>query len=96
MELALILALAAMAAPTIDISSACHGREKTLSGNEHASAYRDCVQAEQAALGELHQKWAQFPDSAKQPCAALAKTFDSYVELLVCIEIRAGKGPEAK
>jgi hypothetical protein len=76
--------------PTIDLSAACHGQEKGLPTEAKASAYHDCMQAEQQALGDLRQKWAGFPAAAKQPCAALAQTFDSYVELLVCIEIRAG------
>jgi hypothetical protein len=50
------------------------------------------MQAERGAQAELNKKWSSFPTSAKQPCAALAQTFDSYVELLVCIEIRAGAG----
>jgi len=95
MALSLILALAAMV-PTIDASSACHGEEKALPKDERASAYHDCMLAEQQALGELRQKWTQFSAPAKRPCADLAHTFDSYVELLVCIEIRDGKGIATK
>jgi len=88
---ALLLALAALA-PTIDLPRACHGQEKGLPNEQRASAYNACMQAEQAALTELNKKWSSFPAAARQPCAALAKIFDSYVELLVCIEIRTGNG----
>src|SRR5580698_6287947 len=86
---ALFLALAALA-PTIDMPSACHGEEKGLPSDQRASTYNICMQAEQAAQAELNKKWSRFPASAKRPCADLAQIFDSYVELLVCIEIRAG------
>jgi hypothetical protein len=96
---ALLLALAASLAPGIDMSSACHGEEKGLPSDQRASTYNTCMQAQQSALTELNTKWSSFPAAAKQPCAALAQTFDSYVELLVCIQIRAGSGlaslPEA-
>ena len=87
---ALLLALAALA--PINLSSACHGEEKGLPNDQRAGAYNSCMQAEQAALSELNKKWSAFPTSAKQPCADLTQIFDSYVELLVCIEIRAGSG----
>jgi hypothetical protein len=86
---AIFLALT-IALPTIDMPGACRGEERGLPKDQYASAYKDCIQAEQAALTELRQKWAQFPSSAKAPCAALAQTFDSYVEELVCVQIRAG------
>jgi hypothetical protein len=91
---ALLLVLAALT-PNIDISSACHGQEKGLPSDQRASAYNVCMQAERAAQTELNAKWPSFPAAAKQPCAALAQTFDSYVELLVCIQIRAGNGLES-
>ena len=94
-----VLVVLAALAPTIDMSSACHGEEKGLPSDQRASTYNICMQAEQAAQAELNKKWSSFPAAAKQPCVALARTFDSYVELLVCIEIRAGNGlaslPEA-
>ena len=74
------------------LSSSCHGEEKGLPKDQRASTYNICMQAERGAQAELNKKWSSFPTSAKQPCAALAQTFDSYVELLVCIEIRAGAG----
>jgi hypothetical protein len=74
------------------MSRACHGEETTLPSDQRATAYNACMQAQQTALTELNKKWAQFPAAAKQPCAMLARTFDSYVELLVCIQIRAGNG----
>ena len=92
---ALLLALAA-SLPTIGITSACREQARGLPSDQRARAYNACMQAEQAALTELHQKWAQFPVAAKRPCAALAQTFNSYVELLVCVEIRAGGvGPQS-
>jgi hypothetical protein len=87
----LVLAVAALA-PTINMSSSCHGEEKGLPKDQRASTYNICMQAEQGAQAELNKKWSSFPISARRPCAALAQTFDSYVELLVCIEIRAGTG----
>ena len=87
----LVLAVAALA-PTINMSSSCHGQEKGLPKDQRASTYNICMQAEQGAQAELNKKWSSFPTSARRPCAALAQTFDSYVELLVCIEIRAGSG----
>jgi hypothetical protein len=87
----LVLAVAALA-PTINMTSSCHGEQKGLPKDQRASTYNICMQAEQGAQAELNKKWSSFPASARRPCAALAQTFDSYVELLVCIEIRAGTG----
>ena len=86
---AILLLLAAMV-PPIDLPSACHGQEKALPQAQRQNAYRDCMQAEQTALTSLQQNWTKFPAAARRPSADLAQTFDSYVELLVCIEIRAG------
>jgi hypothetical protein len=85
-----VLVLLAALAPTIDMSSACHGEQKGLPSDQRASTYNTCIQAEQSAQSELNKKWSSFPAAARQPCVALARTFASYVELLVCIEIRAG------
>jgi hypothetical protein len=85
-----VLVVLAALAPTINMSSACHGEQKGLPSDQRASTYNTCIQAEQSAQTELNKKWSSFPAAAKQPCVALAGTFDSYVELLVCIEIRAG------
>ena len=86
-----LLALAAFV-QTLNLSEVCRGRETILPKKEQAAAYDDCMRAEQAALHDLRQKWAQFPASARQPCASLAPLFESYVETLTCIEIRAGGG----
>ena len=85
-----VLVVLAALVPTIDMSSACHGEQKGLPSDQRASTYNTCIQAEQSAQTELNKKWSSFPAAAKQPCVALARTFASYVELLVCIEIRAG------
>ncbi len=90
---ALLLALVA-SLPTLDIAGACRAQAKGLRSDQRASAYNACMQSEQAALTELRQKWAQFPATAKRPCAALARTFNSYVETLVCVQIRVGVGPQ--
>jgi len=94
MALVLVMLLAA-SLPSIDITSACHVQERGLPTDQRGAAYKDCVQVEQAAAGELRTKWTQFPATARQPCADLAPTFDSYVELLTCVEIRTGSGPQA-
>ena len=88
---ALVLALAALA-PTINMSNTCHGEERGLPKDQRASTYNICMNAEQGAQAELNKRWSSFPASARRPCAALAHTFESYIELLVCIEIRAGSG----
>jgi hypothetical protein len=85
-----VLVVLAALAPTIDMSNTCHGEQKGLPSDQRASTYNTCMQAEQSARTELDKKWAGFPAAAKRPCLGLAGTFDSYVELLVCIEIRAG------
>ena len=87
----LVLAVAALA-PTINMSSSCHGQEKGLPKDQRASTYNICMNAEQGAQAELNKRWSSFPASARRPCAALAHTFESYIEVLVCIEIRAGSG----
>jgi hypothetical protein len=88
----LVLVVLAALAPTMNMSSTCHGEEKGLPSDQRASTYNTCTQAEQAAQTELNKKWSHFPAAAKQPCVALAGIFDSYVELLACIEIRVGSG----
>jgi hypothetical protein len=85
-----VLVVLAALAPTINMSTTCHGEQKGLPSDQRASTYNTCMQAEQSARTELDKKWSSFPGAAKQPCVALAGTFASYVELLVCIEIRAG------
>jgi len=85
-----VLVVLAALVPTINIENACHGELKGLPSDQRASTYNTCIQAEQSARSELDKKWSSFPVAAKQPCVALAGTFASYVELLVCIEIRAG------
>ena len=61
---ALVLALAALA-PTINMSSSCHGEEKGLPKDQRASTYNICMQAEQAAQAELNKKWSSFPTAAR-------------------------------
>jgi hypothetical protein len=85
---ALLLALAATFVPMIDMQRSCHGEERGLPSEEHASAYHTCMCAEQCALKQLKGRWSTFPAAARRPCAALAHEFDNYVELLVCIEVR--------
>ncbi len=75
--------------PTLHIEATCRGEEKRLPADQQSVAYKSCLQDEQDARKALDAKWTQIPVVDRTNCTELGRMFESYVELKVCIEIRA-------
>jgi collagen triple helix repeat protein len=72
--------------PSFDIRSSCRGAEDVLSGSPG-----NCLADEETARSELAKGWTQYPSAEKGRCTELSgmKGFQSYVELLTCLEMAA-------
>jgi hypothetical protein len=70
--------------PTFDIATSCRGATDLL-----ASAPGTCLADEEAARDELAKGWMRFPAVEKARCTELSgmRGFQSYVELLTCLEM---------
>jgi hypothetical protein len=89
-KLLYLLALASYA-PTIDVHRSCRGAESAALPEERAGAHQRCVRDEQTAREQLSEIWSRIPIESRQLCTDLAMgTSPSYVELLTCLEMRAG------
>jgi hypothetical protein len=86
----IVMAALAGALPTMDLHSICRGEQLGVPADRQTRVYQDCLRDEQAARDQLTQKWAQFPAAARGACAELGQLVFSYVEVLVCIEIKIG------
>jgi hypothetical protein len=87
-----VVFLVAVAAsmPTMDLPAVCRGERTGIAADQQASAYQGCLHDEQAAQAELRQNWTAYPAAARENCAQLGGIIGSYVEMLVCIEIKTG------
>jgi hypothetical protein len=67
--------------PNFDLATSCRD----------ASAGSTCVADEQAARAELAKGWSTYPSAERARCSALAGMpgFQSYVELLTCLDMAA-------
>jgi hypothetical protein len=90
----IIIALAAASQiPTLDIPAGC--RPETAM-QDQTTDYQDCMKDEQATQERLAKEWASYPAAAKSECTRNPSTLiNSYVELLVCIEMQTWKSDPA-
>ena len=75
---------AAGGVPNFDIRSSCRDAENAVSGSPS-----NCLADEESARGELAKSWGRYPSKERTRCAELSgmKGFESYVELLTCLEM---------
>jgi hypothetical protein len=66
-----------------------------IATDQQASVYQGCLHDEQAAQAELQQNWTAYPAATRENCAQLGGIVGSYVEVLVCIEIKTGNAAAA-
>jgi hypothetical protein len=86
----LVLTALAASAPMIDLPTICRSEQLGVAADRQARVYQDCIHDEQAARDELLQNWTQYPVATRATCAELGQLVVSYVEVLVCIEIKNG------
>jgi hypothetical protein len=86
----LLLAVLAGSVPTLDLPSICRGEQSGIPLDRQARVYQDCIHDEQTARDELQRQWSQFPAAARGACAEMGRLVLSYVEVLICIEIKTG------
>jgi hypothetical protein len=81
--------LAADAVPEFKIESCSAAEEMSGSAARNVQA---CLQDEQTAKDTLRQNWSSFDRSQRNHCQLLMKAGGkpSYVELLTCLEMKAG------
>jgi hypothetical protein len=72
--------------PNFDIASSCRGASDVITGTPGT-----CMADEEGAHGELAKRWTQFAAAERTHCTELSsmKGFQSYVELLTCLEMAA-------
>lgn len=92
-----VVFLVAIAAsmPTMDLQAICRGERAGIATDQQASVYQGCLHDEQAAQAELQQNWTAYPAATRENCAQLGGIVGSYVEVLVCIEIKTGNAAAA-
>src|SRR5579872_722962 len=84
----LVMTALAGAPPTMDLSTICRSEQLGVAADRQARVLQDCLHDEQTARDELRQKWRQYPVATRTTCAELGQLVMSYVEVLVCIEIK--------
>ena len=85
------MTLAAMVSPT-NPGVTCLTARSAVPPEDQSGVYESCIRDEEAAREQLHQRWVQFPASARGICAQPKEGSLSYVELLTCLEMRSGSG----
>ena len=89
--MALLLLLAAIALPSIDVPSNCRAQQRTIPPNPgQANIYDTCMSGEQAARERLAKRWATVPAAVRATCAEMGRVGGSYVEMDVCVDIDTG------
>jgi hypothetical protein len=86
----LVMTALAASAPTMDLPTICRSEQLGVAPDRQARVFEVCIHDEQAARDELVQKWRQYPADTRATCAELGQLVVSYVEVLVCIEIKNG------
>jgi hypothetical protein len=87
----LLLILAAIALPNIDLPSNCRAEQTAIPpGPDNQNIYANCMRDEQAAHDGLVKKWATVPAAVQGTCAEMGRLVGSYVEISVCVDIDAG------
>jgi hypothetical protein len=72
--------------PNFDVATSCRGAADVMTATPGS-----CTADEESARGELAKRWTQFVSADRTHCTALSsmKGFQSYVELLTCLEMAA-------
>ena len=87
----LLILLAAIALPNIDLPKNCRAEEKAIPpGPENQHIYENCMRDEQAAREDIAKKWPSLPAAARATCAEMGSLVGSYIEIAVCIDIDTG------
>ena len=75
--------------PKFDITRNC----KAETAGAVTGGDSTCVKAEKEARNQLAERWSSFGASQKKDCVGMSSTGgeQSYVELLSCLEMSAGK-----
>ena len=84
----LVMTALAGSPPTMDLPTICRSEQSGVAPDRQGRVFQDCLHDEQAARDELTQKWRQYPAAMRTTCAELGQLVVSYVEVLVCIEIK--------
>jgi hypothetical protein len=87
-------ALAALRQLAVDVLRGLRERAG-IATDQQASVYQGCLHDKQAAQAELQQNWTAYPAATRENCAQLGGIVGSYVEVLVCIEIKTGNAAAA-
>ncbi len=87
----LLLLLAAVALPTIDLPRNCRAEQREIPPNyAQSNIYDECLRGEQAARDRLAKRWSTVPAAVRETCAEIGRLGGSYVEMDVCVEIHTG------
>jgi hypothetical protein len=76
----------AQSVPKLDFGPLCRAQEKAI-----PELAKNCVAGQTDAREKLTQQWAKFPASDKSACTQLVTSnpnFQSYVELLTCLQVK--------
>jgi len=91
----LLLVLAAIALPTINLPSNCRAEQKAIPPSpENQHIYENCMRDEQAARESIAKKWATVPATVRATCAEMGSLVGSYIEIGVCVDIDTGGASE--
>jgi hypothetical protein len=87
----LLLILAAIALPNINLPSNCRAEQKAIPPSiENQHIYENCMRDEQAAREDIAKKWATVPATVRATCAEMGSLVGSYIEIGVCVDIDTG------
>lgn len=83
-------ALASDSMPRLDIQSTCNAATPLVP--QDRSPRETCMRDEGEAQSQLERQWSSFAAPARQQCVEETNIggYPSYVELLTCLQIRAG------
>lgn len=80
--------------PKFNVEPSCKGAVAASASEKlvDAQSYQACINEENQARSELTASWQSFPAAARSRCVAEASGMglDSYVELLVCLQVATG------
>jgi hypothetical protein len=86
-----VLVAAAGDIPTIDLNAVCKKTQSTITalfGNSAVNVFETCMSDEQNARDQLGKDWSSYPAPDKTLCLKPRDYMPSYVEWLVCLELR--------
>jgi hypothetical protein len=87
-----LLFLMALSAPNYDLKSICAPSRDSALAEDRAGAYTQCLREESDARKQVQQIWSQTPAKSRADCNYPGPVTESYVELLICLQLKGGKG----